>query len=208
MPQNIIENVSTLVIVGDWNKAIFNNEQWVAENIFKGGVSNIEHFLPMNIVRFTGKDYLLTVSERRLAMGLIKDDNSSIRNMHEALRTILQLLPHTPVNAFGINFIYEESNIDNVNNCQLFPPVITLPDEEPLNNIKESKVKWKLIEGVDEQEDLNIEAAKSEKGIRLSFNYNFPIESCQQILELLDDDELIFNRKERSEKIIETIFQS
>lgn len=102
----------TVVLVGQWNPAIFNPE-WVGRNLNNGQPVMTEIATGPAFVGIAGwrvivGDLVLVPGIDRLTLGTRATTDDGLRRMEAAARTILELLPHTPLLAFGINFGFLE----------------------------------------------------------------------------------------------------
>lgn len=88
-----------------WNVHVFSPE-WVGKQLFDGKPMTIEVPLgPSGVrVRYSAEGLNLITSGDLLIVGVQKADDHSVDRAEAAARHVLQLLPHTPVTAFGLNF--------------------------------------------------------------------------------------------------------
>lgn len=98
----------TIVIVGIWNVGIFQPD-WVAKNVFDGRAIQLEVNVGMPpAIRYHCGRAMLIVSGDRLIGSLQEETNEASDEVQGLLVRILELLPHTPVSALGINLGFEE----------------------------------------------------------------------------------------------------
>lgn len=200
MLTNIINNVSTLVVVGKWNIHVFSPE-WVKANVFNGEEIQISISLPIGPFQFKGKSFELTVNDNRIHFELTSRDESARIDTVKALRVILRLLSQTPVTAFGINFIYDtDSDLGeffhelNLNEATGNPFSGTTVKQE---------VKWSLYAP---NNSTNIRLIELKPAYRFDVNYNYPVNDCHAIMTIIDDDDLISSKQAECEQLLQSLF--
>ncbi len=103
----------TIVVVGGWNPKIFRPD-WVGKQLFDRKTIVVEVPLApgMSVVRFNSQEdgVLLIPSDDRLVVGIRKADEDVVARAEGLARKALELLPHTPVGAVGVNFGFVETN--------------------------------------------------------------------------------------------------
>jgi hypothetical protein len=128
---NFLDDTFSIVIVGRWNPSIFS-PQWVKANLCAEADSEVTLAISIsdiespNLIQFEG--IRLFPSNRRIE---IKPVVQSAVNMTKCARVaaqILELLPHTPVTALGINFSFEEQQAPD-----LITSLITFGDAANIN---------------------------------------------------------------------------
>lgn len=103
----------TVVLVGQWNPAVFNPE-WVGRNLNEGRPVTAELAAGLGLLALAGwrvvLDELVVIPSRdRLTVGARATSDAALQRVEEATRRILELLPHTPLLAAGINFTFVET---------------------------------------------------------------------------------------------------
>lgn len=198
MLTNIINNVATLVVVGKWNIHVFNPE-WVKANVFNGEEVLVGISMPLGPLQFKGKSFEMTVSESRLHFVLLSSDESARIDAVLALRAILRLLGQTPVTAFGINFNFDtDSNLSQL--FQKVSPENVSP--QPLSATRE--LKWTL--SYPNNNSTNIRLIEREQGYRFDVNYNYPVNDCLAITEIISNDDLISTKQGECEQLLRSLF--
>lgn len=199
MLKNLIKNIGTLVVVGKWNVHVFAPE-WVKSNLFEGDEMQISVALPTGPYQFRGKSFELTVSENRLHLELLSEEESAKIEAVEALRTILRLLIQTPVTAFGININY----LTDADMSHLFHNLIQGEKYSADIEIKR-EIKWSLNKT--DGSSTNIRLLEEKDGIfKFDVNYNYIVDKCTDILSLIDDDEIIIKKKAECEQMLSDCF--
>jgi hypothetical protein len=100
----------TLVVVGAWNTRIFTPE-WVGGKLFQSGELTTEvNFTPgQSILRFTHSGVSVIPQDDRLIVGVQELSAETLQRAEGVLLRLLDLLPHTPVTAFGVNLGFREA---------------------------------------------------------------------------------------------------
>lgn len=111
----LVKEKTSIVLSGIWNPAILS-PKWVAENVLnkKGEDVPVEIDMPVPLSsggpwRFHLNGIMYVPHRNRLE---VAPDGSateeSFRNTASFVKSVLALLPHTPISAMGQNFAYEE----------------------------------------------------------------------------------------------------
>lgn len=135
-----IKDAHTVVMNGGWNIRVFSPE-WVVEHLSpKGdielGVAIANPDAPIQL-KFEG--VALQVGAGRLVLTPSTLDEAGFESVQRIAKQIVELLPHTPISAVGVNFKYQ---IDEPDDNLL--SVFDLPDNEKLAD-KEFSVRATLI---------------------------------------------------------------
>jgi len=97
----------TIVILGRWNVSIFNPD-WLGKNLFDNKELFVE--VPMEPglpMRFTGDNVLLIPHSDRVILGAKETTNDNLTHMEKLATKLVDILPHTPIGAVGVNFGYD-----------------------------------------------------------------------------------------------------
>lgn len=109
---------SALVIVGGWNSHIFT-PAWIKRYLFPGEEEtftvdmlvsqgfNTQFVAP----RILSKEVEILLQENRLNFSPIENKNENFDRIQELALHLSDYLPHTPVTAYGINFLFTENDI-------------------------------------------------------------------------------------------------
>lgn len=97
-----------VIVVGAWNPAIFSPE-WAKEHLAQDKMLDVILAIPMMPLanmppRLTVEGVNLYPSETALMLDCAEYNNASIEMCASKFQKVANLLPHTPVNAVGINF--------------------------------------------------------------------------------------------------------
>ena len=109
---------NTLVIVGGWNRHIFTQD-WIKRYLFPG--EQEEFTIDMMVAqgfnaqfvspRILSKEVEILFQENRLNFNPIKNKNENFDRIQELALQLADYLPHTPVTAYGINFLLTENEV-------------------------------------------------------------------------------------------------
>ena len=193
--KSLAPNFDTLVVLGAWNKHIFS-EKWIQENILEKEWQ-YSVLYPMNTIgslKFSLKNIDFFIMGERLVFQIKNTDETTYQEIVKIARKIFQKLIHTPVSAIGINFLLKSTHTES-----------QLPDNEKLiqtigKDITTSEITRSFA--LSSQETLNLKIEFQSECSMLNFNFNYQIESIQEILNILgDNDDLIVEKLTFAKKI-------
>ncbi|MCK5506162.1 MAG: hypothetical protein KAJ10_13440, partial [Thermodesulfovibrionia bacterium] len=100
---------ATAVVVGAWNVAILN-PRWIATEILKLPMSTA---IPMELgvgpgisVRAKIADLFFVPASDRLIINPSREEEALFKLTDQAIENLFEVLPHTPIEAIGYNFLY------------------------------------------------------------------------------------------------------
>ncbi|MEW6535319.1 MAG: hypothetical protein AB1454_06825 [Candidatus Auribacterota bacterium] len=100
----------TIVLVGKWNTNIFTTE-WVIKNLdFNEESTKMEINLADFSHRLYDDELILIPKQDRLIIGLKNITDDLLKKLGKTAKKIVETLPHTPINSYGINFGFSEEN--------------------------------------------------------------------------------------------------
>lgn len=191
---------NTIVIVGNWNSAIFNPE-WVSKYLLPDEKLNIE-FPLQNIgsIRISTNELRIFTLGNKLNFSILKKSNDVFFKIAELTIKTAELLIHTPVNAFGINFTFEHESNDELEDT------IKVNDKEQLE-LEDYKIIQTEIKRTFQKDDckLNIRILKNKEKFIFDFNYHYEI---KDLIEFKDkfDPENILKLKDESISFLENMY--
>lgn len=199
----INENVATLVIVGTWNVGIFTPE-WVKENVFIE--KDFQILFPtnvMNSLKFViPNKYSFAINGSRLEFQLNDNSDANSKELLEPVRNILRSLVHTPVNSFGINYVFKTkempgllSNLPHTNEIKDYFRV-EIESTEVLRAIK-----------LDNDNILNFKISQKGEEIIFDYNFSYNVNKIQGILDFLGEDNIINNKRNIAKKLLSTVYE-
>jgi hypothetical protein len=108
----------TVVIAGAWNPAIFSPD-WIGRYVLGRQLGDVLPVLNVIFANPPGRSAVyyetfgILASNERVDFYTQSIEEQDIKSIEEKCIKILQLLPHTPVSAVGINFLFSQDNIDD-----------------------------------------------------------------------------------------------
>lgn len=187
-----------LVLIGLWNKNIFNPE-WISRFLLPKEKKLTREFL-LNVDGLS--DGLSRVSSDKIRIFVIGNKLNLVPlNTYEETFEIIQelaiktadYLPHTPVNAFGVNFIFEE---DSTNIDESLKRLLIINDFSRLidfgASIKSSQHRHSLE--IDKRV-LNILVTSDESKIIFDFNFHFDILNLSEFKEKISSNPILDLKK-------------
>ncbi len=194
-------NANAVVIVGFWNRYIFNKE-WVAEKLFPKKDLTVEIPLdPGASQRISTNDIRIFIVGNQLNLLPINTNNTVLNDIQEISFKIADYFPHTPVTAFGVNFSYEEDKAKVLDN------VLDLTDKKSIDdsNYKLRSTTFKHSFSDIEESILNLAVSAVDSKIRFDFNFHYNIKALFEIKEKFTSHSII-KLKNTSEKILNDIY--
>ncbi len=108
---HVVSEESTIVIVGDWNIAIFTPD-WISGRLTES--QEIEVQIPIGSLgqppRLGFDALFLRVLPDRLVLAPKDDRSGALAQLERVSTKVLEDLDHTPVRAVGVNFCFLEEN--------------------------------------------------------------------------------------------------
>ncbi len=174
---------NVLVIAGQWNRSIFSSD-WVKKYLLPDEDLQVEY--PMDVdgfYRISTPEMRIYTWENKLFFTICKHEDSVFYKVRDIALKITDLLPHTPVSAFGINYIFEaplKGKLEEVFKLADEPEFITQKFPYQTLCIKRSfQVN---------NHTLNMSLSKVEKTCRMEFNYHYPIENLDDFRERFENE--------------------
>ena len=178
---------SPLVLVGAWNKHIFNPE-WVGKFLLPGKELEVE--FPLNVdgsPRISTEDLRIFVLNNKLNFSLRKDNDNVLEEIEDLSLKIADYLPHTPVASFGINFLFEcNSNCNNLNDLFSLCDTDKLIELGCIISSNEIKHSFTL-----EERRINLTIIKGNEAYNFNFNFHFDVKDLVQFKDMLNNNRII-----------------
>jgi len=194
------ENYNTLVIAGLWNIAIFTPE-WVAKYLLPNTQLNVE--FPINMIgslKFSTDELSIFIVEGKLNLAINKHSDDVLIKIGELANQLADYLPHTPVTAFGLNYIYENEFDSKINSC------LTINDNEKFGGLGLVVESTSIIRKFNKENcTLTLTVNKVENKFIFNLNYNFPIRTLAEFKEKFEPKALL-NFKKDSLEILEKLY--
>ncbi len=189
-----------LVLVGSWNHAIFQKE-WVSKFLLPQKELKVE--FPLNeraSQRITSNELRIYTMGDKLCFAPLNDDTQTFGLIEDSALKVADLLPHTPVKAFGINFKYEETGnstlLDSLRTndatqiAETYAALIS-------SNIRHTfKINGKII---------NIDISTHSEHVAFNVNFHFDIKNLVEFKEKYNENEIL-ELKKLSEEILRDIY--
>jgi len=197
------ENVATLVVVGTWNVSIFTPE-WVKENVLIG--KDFQILFPVNIMNslkfVVPNKYSLAVNGNRLEFQL--NDNSDVcsKELLEPVRNILRSLVHTPVNSFGINFVFKTNEQPGL--------LSTLPHTSEIKDSLSAEMELTEVTRALKLQNgdlLNFKISQKGEEVTFDFNFSYTVNKIQGMLDILGDDDIIIKKRETAKELLSQVYE-
>ncbi|MEA3494590.1 MAG: hypothetical protein U9R42_00985 [Bacteroidota bacterium] len=156
-----------ILCLGNWNKRIFT-PKWVSENLFEldqdqqiHGIVNTDEME----FGYTHKDVLLLPKDNVLEIKIEKINKDSKEFSGVLLNRIINLLPHTPIKAIGINIRYSFTKDESYHLVKTLNQI-----KCKLNNFETNQVKFSKSNN---NCKLNIITDISETTFLVNFNFHY-----------------------------------
>lgn len=197
------ENVATLVVVGTWNVSIFTPE-WVKENVLIG--KDFQILFPVNIMNslkfVVPNKYSLAVNGNRLEFQLNDNSNVCSKELLEPVRNILRSLVHTPVNSFGINFVFKTNEQPGL--------LSTLPHTSEIKDSLSAEMELTEVTRALKLQNgdlLNFKISQKSEEVTFDFNFSYTVNKIQGMLDILGDDDIIIKKRETAKELLSQVYE-
>jgi hypothetical protein len=194
------DEYSALVLSGNWNNAILNPE-WITKYILPDTKFDVE--IPLNLnasLRMSTDELRIFSIEGKLSFAVLKHDDVVFNKIGELGIKFADNLIHTPVSAFGINFVFESEATEKLDN--LFA-ISDLPDiKENGFSVSNIQIRRQLTEG---DKLLNLSIVKTKDKYVLDFNYHNPIKSLLEFKEKFEAENIV-KCKNESIELLSTLY--
>lgn len=109
-----IHEKEALIIAGGWNPNIILNHDWLKKYLFpEQKTFNVTLSFVKGVPdapAVSSETIKITLRGVRLGFTPLKEDPALLEQIQDCAIKIADYLPHTPVTAFGVNFVYEAEN--------------------------------------------------------------------------------------------------
>lgn len=170
-----------LVIAGGFNPAIFS-PPWMARNLF--GIpegEEVEVTSVLDVAEQTGRHYIqnigLVVQPQRLAIYLDEMDEEVIGRAQAVFASIAETLPHTPIAAFGVNFLFEQLAVI----AEVVDALMPRDGVEGLGQVNTTEIASNVSIG--DRDQLNVTRRLTGGNISVSFNFHYPVSGMTEVAE-------------------------
>jgi len=107
---------NALVIVGGWNRHIFTQD-WIKRYLFPKEEFTIDMLVSQGFnaqfisPRISSKEVEILFQENRLNFNPVENKNENFDRIQDLALQLANYLPHTPVTAYGVNFLFTENQV-------------------------------------------------------------------------------------------------
>ena len=194
------DEFNTLVIAGQWNNAIFNPD-WVTKYLIPETPLKVE--IPVNIngsTRISNDELRLFTLDNKLNFTILKQSDEILNKIENLALKVVEYLPHTPSNAFGINFVFESEEVEKLKSCFSFS------DSSELNDLGLKLEDSKIIRAFKKGGYLlTFMITKTNNGFIFDFNYHFEIKSLIELKGKIEEGSLI-KYKNQALELLQNIY--
>lgn len=191
-----------LVLAGKWNRYLLS-PQWVGKNIFCEPELQVEFALNLELPpRYTSKEKSIRFvpAEDKVIFYPLNQSDQCLSAVEKLADKLLELLPHTPISAFGINFGFIEEA-----NTKLYE-YFNISDNGQLGNfdcvLKETSITRAFsFQG----KDLNLTMKLNGNKVNFGFNFHYPVKSVTEARNNLKGNILI--NKKYAEDLLASVYK-
>jgi len=184
-----------LVILGGWNANILLNVNWLKRYLFPK-TKNFKLEMPVNL-SIPRPPQILTSSIRlslmgpKLSFAPLRKSDALFEDIEELGKKVADFLPHTPISATGINFLFEEEKNDKSLTWDI------RNGEEKLKSIGDISEEVHRYSFALEDCTLNLSIQKLADGRQTyDFNFHHTVQTLADIKEILTKKHIIEYKKE------------
>lgn len=171
------------MIVGDWNIRILT-PQWVAYNLFEGQEIQVEALLRPGVqrLRYNIDNIVILPGDDRLIIGARATDDEVLQRAEQTARKVLEILPHTPIRACGVNFGFVEE-VPGATLISLFE----LSDLGRLSDFECRALGTEIIRNLKiEEGTLKLKHSFSDGKVSINLNFHYEATSPEEARAQLD----------------------
>lgn len=193
----------SIVIIGAWNAAIFS-PQWVAGHLTESQDIGLEVLLqnPSLPPRLRFEGIFLKILPDRLVLNSPEVNNDQLTLMQTVAVKVLTDLPHTPVQAVGVNFRFHESDPTG-----RLLGAFKLSDQGHLSDAGISVSSTSIKRRVSIAEHvlfLTLESGENDEVI-VDFNFHRDVTNAEAAKQHLEDGIIQF--QEQAENVLQTVYE-
>lgn len=191
---NFKKEFNALVIAGSWNNAILN-PQWITKFVLPDTQMSVE--IPLNInasLRMSTEELRIFTLDGKLNIAVLKHDDAVFNKIGELGISIADKLMHTPVTAFGINFVFECEGSEKVDS------LFSLVDNDEISKagftINSYQIRREMQSG---GKQLLLNIVKLNDKYSFDFNYHTQIKSLVEFKDKFDETDIVKYKNESIE---------
>jgi hypothetical protein len=196
----IKEDHPNIVIAGKWNKYIFTTD-WVMRYLLPDETLQME--IPLNIDgshRISSGKIRILLQDNRLSLIAIKQDDDTLEMIQAIAIKLTDYLPHTPVNAFGINFNYFEPINDTL------AKLLVLSDTEKYieKKIETLNIQHRRCFKIDDK-TINLYITNDMTNVAFEINYHYDVSSLLDVKEKINSNSIL-DLKNHSIELLKEVY--
>ncbi len=182
----LLKDYPAFVLVGNWNHGIFKKE-WISKFLLPHKELSVE--FPLNdraSQRVSSNELRIYTMGDKLFFSPLKSDEQTLDLIEELAVKTADLLPHTPVQAFGVNFKYRE-----IGNKELaeFLQTSDMPRiSDDYAELKSSTIRHSFTY---DGKLINIDILIRKEGVEFNINFHFDIKSMVEFKEKINENRLL-----------------
>lgn len=183
------------VAIGGWNANILLDRDWLKRYLFDDYEGEFKVELPLPSYppqppRITAGKVRFSVIGRRLSLEALQDTPDAYDCVAKTMEDIANLLPHTPVNSMGMNFLFD---LDTTDRDFGFETDLRLADIA--RNVPFDEEDHRFAVKHDDC-TLNLRLWREQNGRHVEFNYHYALDDISGIKAALSDRPLSECRKQ------------
>lgn len=173
-----------VIIIGAWNPAIFTPE-WAKEHLTDDKQREVVLAIPMPLTnlppRLTVDDINMYPSDSALVIDCAQYSDSALDTCSKKIQRVAELLPHTPVNAVGVNFRFWGELEDSAALAELF----TFCDAAKIDSsqYKLTGAAIKRSFAITSNTVINLSLDSSSNNLRVEFNFHTDVRRLSEVAE-------------------------
>lgn len=192
----------TMVIVGDWNVRLLTPE-WVAKNLFEGKEIQVEALLRPGDqhLRYNFAEISILPEPDRIIITEKAINDEVLQSAEQVAIKTLELLPHTPIRALGINFGFIEEN-PGPELTSLFE----LNDRAELADFDCKTISTEIHRRFETEHGiLKLKQTLSDGNIALHLNFHYDVSSIEEAINQLRDRITLY--RDFGYKLLDEVYQ-
>lgn len=181
------KDFDSLVIVGNWNYSIFKPD-WVSKYLLSGEkIINASFPLGGNASpQISGENVKIYAIGNKLSFQCLKYNPKTHELIEQLAIKTADYLPHTPVSAYGINFIFEQPVTEELKS------IITLNDKSNINEEVYKLLSTTIIKRYQtESYQLNLTINLIGSVYSFDFNFHVNVKNLVDFKEKIDEEGIL-----------------
>lgn len=178
-----IQDAWNVVLAGNWNLAIFS-PKWLSKNLFGSESITIEFpLVPGLPPRFTAEGVTILPSTDRVMVAPKTLTDEALKRMEDMACKLLNLLPHTPINALGVNLGFLEKEPSEA----LLQRFVDRDEALLADAGFEILIRTFSRRLVSQGQQLNLSMIIEPKEVKFDLNFHTDVQNAEQAQKSLED---------------------